>query len=156
MIGVGTIQYIECECCGVCFSPHRSTRCDHYDSKRCPKCGESHTPFDIQEYSDDQLVGQDDKKLYLFLCGELFKIGISKNPKRRKKQLQNPASGEIEIVEVWDVPNAARAEKKIHKRLIDKSAGGEWFEADNTSVHSIKDAISLFLDSEDFDGGASA
>jgi hypothetical protein len=72
----------------------------------------------------------------------LFKVGVSKDPKRRLKTLQtgNPAALELMFtVECRDVP-AYAAEAIIHKHLADIRVKGEWFtiETDDFVVRLAK------------------
>jgi hypothetical protein len=60
-----------------------------------------------------------------------YKIGISKNPKLRLKQLQTASAEELELIETYESEFASKIEKALHirfdlyKTIIGKR--NEWF-----------------------------
>lgn len=77
----------------------------------------------------------------------LIKVGISKNPTRRVKQLQT-GNGEVLkllFTEEFKCPRKKllQIEDKIHKYLSNmcKKKTGEWFEITDTDLESIKNII---------------
>ena len=77
----------------------------------------------------------EDMKLYIAresITGNI-KLGISKNPEARIKQLQTGNSSTLELLGVMDAPNGFMDESKIHKTLAANLIRGEWF-----SPESIK------------------
>lgn len=76
------------------------------------------------------------KFLYLIQASDksLFKIGISKYPKKRLKQLQTASAYELKIVFLFETKHASKLEKTLHRiysinKKIDEDnqAIGEWF-----------------------------
>lgn len=87
------------------------------------------------------------QKLYIIRCGDthLFKIGISKDPEKRIKQLQtgNPnllkLLYQFAVAEKIPVP-ASKIEATIHsflKEYHNKHVINEWFELTNDEVVNI-------------------
>lgn len=64
------------------------------------------------------------------------KIGFSKNPKKRKEQLQTGNSENLSIHATIEVlsENAALLEKHLHKDIAYKRLKGEWFGMTKTEV----------------------
>lgn len=69
----------------------------------------------------------------LYIIGadnDLYKIGISKNPDKRLKQLQTGNGNKLRIIRTFEVANESMLEKKLHnmlwqsKSILGKS---EWF-----------------------------
>jgi len=65
-----------------------------------------------------------------------FKLGYSKHPEKRLRELQTGNSGKLLLIKVWDGDRAL--EKKIHDKLRvsikdkqDKIGRGEWFWIDD-------------------------
>jgi hypothetical protein len=68
--------------------------------------------------------------LYIISDGQSFKIGISKEPEKRLRQLQTGSPNKIEIVELFCLPENIiyRVEKECHVRIQSKYCKrGEWF-----------------------------
>ena len=62
-----------------------------------------------------------------------IKIGIAKDPSRRKKELQTANPNELEIFFIMSVPkmwDAQVIEKELHERFSDCRKIGEWFAED--------------------------
>lgn len=87
------------------------------------------------------------KKVYLIYCSgiNLYKIGISVNPKKRIKQLQTGTPYELSLIEIFDTIYASKIEKIFHNTLKSKKAPenfnfdfklleGEWF---NLSLEDV-------------------
>ena len=70
------------------------------------------------------------KSVYLIRSKETgdYKIGISKNPQKRLKQLQTGNSSELELVETYKSKYANKIEKTLHNLLSHYKKEGEWFE----------------------------
>ena len=71
--------------------------------------------------------------LYVMKAGDATKVGISKSPEKRRKQLQTGNSNPVKIEKiVWfeNEPQARKIEKRIHRYLKkeDKHCKGEWFD----------------------------
>jgi hypothetical protein len=65
--------------------------------------------------------------IYLISDGKNLKIGHSKNPFRRLKQLQTGHSSKLKLIKVYDLPDWV--EKRLHYLLRSTKARdkGEWF-----------------------------
>lgn len=90
------------------------------------------------------------EKTYLYIIGNgegAIKVGLSKNPEKRVKQLQTGNENTLSLLfteefecdrkKVFDV------EKKVHRDLGArcKKRVGEWFYLDNVDLESIKNTI---------------
>ena len=64
--------------------------------------------------------------LYLMRAGELFKIGKTKNPKRRVRDALT-WSPDIEVIAMKPFWNISVLERMIHEGLSDSWHKGEWF-----------------------------
>lgn len=64
-------------------------------------------------------------RVYFVQCGELVKIGTTKNPKRRVSALQigNPSSLNL----IFHIPGDVTVEKSLHERFSAYRKSGEWF-----------------------------
>ena len=62
----------------------------------------------------------------------LYKIGISNNPERRLREIENSSGLDVDIVRLFSVRKKARSvEAFLHKKLKDYRKNGEWFSFDN-------------------------
>ena len=57
-----------------------------------------------------------------------YKIGVSKNPKNRVKQLQTGNSSPIELVCEYETKRAYKIEKILHRRFSYAHKNGEWYD----------------------------
>lgn len=140
--------YITCNNCGERFDPHRPTRLDNYDGKRCKYCGEKHRPMAIERENIGPKSGGGDY-IYLMSVTGAIKIGVSKQPETRKRQSQQGNQDNVKLVKSWPCENAYAVEKQMHARLFDKSISGEWFEYDTSDLTGLVNAMELFIDSSD-------
>jgi hypothetical protein len=71
----------------------------------------------------------DRQYVYLMYCPmtTLFKIGISSNPERRLRQIENASGLPVQLMAVWTVYDASTTEKVLHKYFTDRRHEGEWF-----------------------------
>lgn len=69
-----------------------------------------------------------------------YKIGISKNPQKRIKQLMTGNSSPLKLIESYESEFANKIERVLHRRYSHLNKEGEWFEL------SILDEIQ-FIDS---------
>jgi len=83
--------------------------------------------------------------IYVFKCGELYKIGKSKNPEERKNYLQKNTPFEIEIIFIQDVLNMTSVEYHLQEMFKDKRIRGEWFLLNSEDILKIKNADFRFL-----------
>jgi len=138
-------RYIECVNCGQRYHPSRKTARKWLDSKRCPKCGKSHTSSSIETIELNHTTG---RSIYLIHAPEVerYKIGVSKHPEKRMDEIQTSRGDEIELIDSWHVEKPFETEKEIHSKLWNSRVSGEWFDCGDTSVYSIANAIELFID----------
>jgi hypothetical protein len=80
----------------------------------------------------------DTDALYVYAIREVdggrIKIGISKDPERRLKQLQTGSSSELELVAMREATGGFADEKEIHRLNESVRIHGEWFES-NASLN---------------------
>ena len=57
-----------------------------------------------------------------------FKIGVSKNPKKRICQLQTGNSSELKLIESYFSKYAYKIEKALHNQFSYLRKEGEWFD----------------------------
>lgn len=78
---------------------------------------------------------------YIYLLKEdnndYFKIGISKNPKSRVKQLQTGSSAKITLYKAYVTEYASQIEKVLHRRYKSSNVLGEWFNLKESHVDSF-------------------
>jgi hypothetical protein len=72
------------------------------------------------------VVRDDPGWLYLVRSGDLFKIGKTKNPKRRLRQAATWAP-DIEVIALKPFWNISHIERLLHEGLADQWHKGEWF-----------------------------
>ena len=81
---------------------------------------------------------------YIYLIQSLedgyYKIGVSKHPKKRVKQLQTGNSSELKLVESYQSEYAHKVEKALQRRYAHMKKEGEWFDL------SIKEDVSFLSD----------
>ena len=77
---------------------------------------------------------------YVYLIREswrgLVKIGVAHNPASRFRDLQNSCPQELVIIGLIPVDNAARLERKLHKRFSKKRYRGEWFSLSDKDIRA--------------------
>ena len=78
----------------------------------------------------------------------LYKIGISKNPERRKRQLRNAGGVDIKILLSLQVICAREEEKKLHKIFHTSRKQGEFFKFDGSDYEVLEVILSYI---EDYD-----
>lgn len=73
--------------------------------------------------------------IYLITDQVFVKIGISKNPEKRLKELQTSHPRKLSIMKIFSVQCAALpVERVLHKLLSHKRSSGEWFEPKRLSA----------------------
>lgn len=68
----------------------------------------------------------------------LIKVGISKNPVKRRRQIELASGSSVSILKCWqtlDAP-ALEVEQYIHRHFARKRKNGEWFE--NISIPDVE------------------
>lgn len=90
--------------------------------------------------------------LYMFKCGDRYKIGVSRDVNRRLSQLNNRPYP-VELYAVSDEPFAAafEVERKVHEMLDAHKLEGEWFELDEMTASLV--ACLVEGADDDFDEG---
>ena len=70
------------------------------------------------------------KHVYLIqsLENSYYKIGVSRNPKRRIKELQTGNSSELKLVESYQSEFADKIERTLQRRYSHLRKEGEWFD----------------------------
>ena len=81
-------------------------------------------------------------KIYLIKSKKesAYKIGVSKNPNKRLKQLQTGNSSELELVTCYESEFAYKIEKTIHNMFSHLNENGEWYDlsiAEETKFNDI-------------------
>lgn len=70
--------------------------------------------------------------MYIYLIQNIetskYKIGISKNPKKRMKQLQTGSGEELILINQYKTENARKIEKILHRKYSLDNSIGEWFD----------------------------
>lgn len=79
------------------------------------------------------------RKVYLLKESEsnYYKIGISKNPSARIKQLQTGSAGKISLSKTYASEYASKIESTLHRRYTDSRIRGEWFTLTERQVNSF-------------------
>jgi hypothetical protein len=68
------------------------------------------------------------KKVYLIKSeGSTYKIGTSKNPEKRRKQLQTGNQEELELISTFESKFPTLLEKTLHNKYQHLKTNGEWF-----------------------------
>ena len=82
------------------------------------------------------------KYIYLIQSQEdgYYKIGVSKHPKKRVKQLQTGNSSELKLIETYQSEHAHKVERALQRRYSYLKKEGEWFDL------SIKEDVSFLTD----------
>ena len=75
--------------------------------------------------------------IYLMKCGDKYKIGVSNNVEKRKKQLDNRPFP-VEIIAVSPlVAGAYNIEKELHEVYAEKRLNGEWFDLTENDIKGL-------------------
>jgi hypothetical protein len=81
--------------------------------------------------------------LYLIYNGQHYKIGISKEPQKRLKQLQTASPAKLSIVKTYKVPSkvARKLEQQLHHMFWQSRVrcNGEWFEMSPDHIQLIEE-----------------
>lgn len=75
------------------------------------------------------------KFIYLIqsLENSYYKIGVSKNPKRRIKQLQTGNASELRLIDTYESEYAYKIEKTLQRKYSYLKKKGEWFDMSITN-----------------------
>lgn len=74
--------------------------------------------------------------VYLAECAGRFKIGRSRNPKKREAAL-NGGPDKVRIIHVIETNNSVLTEQIFHHRYASKRLSGEWFSLSSSEVGEI-------------------
>lgn len=87
------------------------------------------------------------KHVYLIqsLEDSRYKIGVSKHPQKRVKQLQTGNSSELKLIESYESEFAHRIEKSLQRRYSYLKKEGEWFDM------SISNEVSFLKECQDIE-----
>ena len=82
------------------------------------------------------------KHIYLIQSLEdgYYKIGVSKHPKKRVKQLQTGNSSELKLIESFQSDHAHKVERALQRRYAHLKKEGEWFDI------AISEEVSFLTD----------
>ena len=82
------------------------------------------------------------KQIYLIQSLEdgYYKIGVSKHPKKRVKELQTGNSSELKLIESYESEHAHKVERALQRRYSYMKKEGEWFDM------SISQEVSFLSD----------
>ena len=85
--------------------------------------------------------------VYLMLSEEtgLHKIGYSKNPEKRLKQLETGA-GKLTLIEKFKTEYHSKIESTLHRNYSSMKRFGEWFELSMKDVSKFKEKCLLLED----------
>lgn len=124
-----------CKNCADVFM-HQNKRVSR--ARTCYKC--VHRDIETTIKAD---VPKKASKVYLYLMKSsltgLLKIGISQNPKRRKRNLETAQGGEIDIL--FLTAGSQALEKSIHKMFDKYRKDGEWFDYSEDIILYFEDII---------------
>lgn len=69
-------------------------------------------------------------KIYLIHSDEngYYKIGVSRNPARRKNQLQTGSTGQLKLIAIYPSNISFKVEKTLKNNLAYCKVKGEWFD----------------------------
>lgn len=68
------------------------------------------------------------KHIYLLQSDNgVYKIGVSKDPQKRLKQLQTGSSEKLEIIKTYESEFYRQIEKGLHNKFNHLRSEGEWF-----------------------------
>lgn len=76
--------------------------------------------------------------LYVFQCGQLFKIGQSENPRRRVRQLRGATPFPVVVIHKLRTIFYREIERELHAMFASKRTRGEWFSLNADDLDLIK------------------
>lgn len=84
---------------------------------------------------------------YVYLAKQesdnVYKIGCSKDPQKRVKQLQTGSSDKIELVSKFRSKYAHKVEKTLHRLHNTENVSGEWFRMDMNANDFLKECAKI-------------
>jgi hypothetical protein len=84
--------------------------------------------------------------VYLMFATERgdYKLGISKNPAKRVKQLQTGSGEQIELLDLFLTPYPFEVETSLHGLYAPDHNMGEWFNIGVVEANSFQERCRLF------------
>lgn len=79
--------------------------------------------------------------IYIMECGGKYKIGLSKDVERRKKELDNRPFAVNIVYKSPLIEDVYDKEKELHLIHRKQKVGGEWFELNQRDIEIIKDYL---------------
>ena len=88
----------------------------------------------------------DDRKdkiesVYLIICDECVKIGVSTQTKIRTRHLGTKIPFAVKKVLFFNVENMYKIEKELHKKYEEKRMNGEWFKLSELDIGEITEYL---------------
>lgn len=86
------------------------------------------------------------KSVYLMkmLSESNYKIGVSKNPKTRLKNIQTGNSSDVIIISCYESEYAHKIEKTLQRRYNSLNTRGEWFQLSiENEVNFINECVEI-------------
>jgi hypothetical protein len=85
------------------------------------------------------MIKKDAKQfLYVMQCKDFIKIGVSKHPEQRIRDLQIGNPFRITLLLKVKYDNSFQIEQTLHKYFNNKNETGEWFSIDETVKNLVK------------------
>jgi len=95
----------------------------------------------VDKYFDEMCLTSSQSWLYIMSCEAILKIGVSKNPFSRLKQIQSSNPKKVKIIFAIRFCSCPyQLEKFLHKTFKGANVGGEWFDLKH-ETHRISNFI---------------
>lgn len=94
---------------------------------------------DLEPHVPAQVITDHPGFVYLIYANQLYKIGYSKNPKRRISAMQSSHALPITTICVIRTETMRSLESELHKRFAAKRMSGEWFHLAEDDIAYIKE-----------------
>lgn len=76
--------------------------------------------------------------VYIITDGEGYKIGFSKSPEKRLKELQTANKNKLNLIHKQEVQFGQKTERALHNFLSQYRQEGEWFLLSNDLIEQTK------------------
>lgn len=76
--------------------------------------------------------------VYILQCGDRFKIGASKNPERRARDIGNVIGQDVSLQHTISADDMYGAERALHEYFADLRLNGEWFNLTERDLVDVK------------------
>lgn len=84
--------------------------------------------------SEDYEKKDKSQSVYLIICDECVKIGVSTQTKIRTRHLGTKIPFAVKRVLFFNVENMYKVEKELHKKYEEKRMNGEWFDLSPSDI----------------------